>query len=303
MKLDKPTIIVFGATGTVGAEVLKLISKKHCFVRGVLRVPERKPPITLGTFNQNISYVSADLNSKDQLRAICKRGDAIFLLTATSPSQIIYETNIIEVAEELGIKRVVKLSAPVVPNSIFVEVSDWHRRIERVLQKSTLDYCLLQPHSFMQNWERNTFTIKYLGKIFGVMGDAERNYVDARDVAEVAVKYLLKEEILHGEAIVITGPEALSNASMAERISYVIGKKVMYEDISREEFLKQLTKKARMPEWLARHLVEIDLLAQKHPEPKSDTIESILNRKPRIMNAYLQESREKFLPKKWMFFR
>ncbi len=303
MKLDKPTIIVFGATGTVGAEVLKLLSNKNCFVRGVLRVPERKPPIQLNGFNQNISYVSADLNSKEQLRSICKEADGIFLLTATSPSQIIYETNIIEVAEELGIKRVVKLSAPVVPNSIFVEVSDWHRRIEKVLQKSSLDYCLLQPHSFMQNWERNTFTIKYFGKIFGVMGEAERNYVDARDVAEVAVKYLLRKEPLNREAVVLSGPEALSNICMAERLSYVTGKKVVYEDISREAFLKQLTKRAKLPEWLARHLVEIDLLAKKHPEPKTDTIESILGRKPRIMNAYLQESREKFLPKKWMFFR
>ena len=86
MKLDKPTIIVFGATGTVGAEVLKLLSKNNCFVRGVLRVPERKPPIKLNGFNQNISYVSANLNSKDQLRTICKEADAIFLLTATSPS-------------------------------------------------------------------------------------------------------------------------------------------------------------------------------------------------------------------------
>lgn len=302
MKVDKPTIVVFGATGTVGAEVLRLLSQKNCFVRGVLRVPDRKPPIKLNGFNQNIAYVSANLNSKEQLRAICREADGIFLLTATSPSQILYETNVIEVAEELKINRIVKLSAPSIPSSIFVEVSNWHREIEKVLQKSSLDYCLLQPHSFMQNWERNTFTIKYLGKIFGVMGVAKRNYVDARDVAEVAVKFLFQKQPLQGEAVVISGPEALSNHSMAERLSYITGKKIVYEDISRDAFLKQLTKKAKLPEWLSRHLVEVDLLAKKHPEPEIDTIESILGRKPRIMNAYLQESRDKFLPKKWLFF-
>ncbi|WP_422090636.1 NmrA family NAD(P)-binding protein [Tenacibaculum ovolyticum] len=302
MNLKRSTIVVFGATGTVGVEVLKELNKRNCFVRGILRNTKRKIPIELNGQNNRITYIAVNLDLKEEIKRACINSDAIFLLTGTSPNQITYETNIIEVAEELKIERIVKLSAPVLPNNTHVEVGDWHRQIEKRLAKSNIDYCLLQPHSFMQNWERNTFTIKYFGKIFGVMENAKRNYVDARDVAEIAVHYLLKPENLKGEAIVISGPEAISHKSMAKRISHVTNRNVVYENISRDEYMKKLTKQAKLPTWLARHLVEIDVLAIKHPEPITDTVEAILNRKPRIMDAYLQESRDLFKTSKWNFF-
>ena len=302
MSLNKPTIVVFGSTGTVGVEVLRQLSQHNCFVRGILRRPTREVPIKLNGENNNITYIAVNLKSKEEIKRACINSDTIFLLTGTSPSQINYETNIIEVAQELNIKRIVKLSAPVVPKNIYVEVSDWHRKIEKTLIESGIDYCFLQPHSFMQNWERNTFSIKYFGKIFGVMENAKRNYVDARDVAEIAVKYLLNEDALNGERVIISGPEAISHQSMAARISHVTNKKVIYENITRDEYMYKLTKQAKLPIWLARHIVEIDILAMKHPEPTEDTVKIILNRKPRIMDAYLQESRSSFMRSKWSFF-
>ncbi|TDQ23744.1 NmrA family NAD(P)-binding protein [Tenacibaculum caenipelagi] len=299
MNIKKPTIVVFGSTGTVGTEVLRLLSERNCLVRGVIRTPAREVPIKLNGNNNNVTYVSVDLKSKEQIKRACTKADFIFMLTGTSPVQTIFETNIIEVAQELDIKRIVKLSAPVVPNDIYVEVSDWHRQIEKKLASSGIEHCFLQPHSFMQNWERNTFTIKYFGKIYGVMENAERNYVDSRDVAEVAVKYLLLEKDLKGESVVISGPEAISHESMAKRISHVTNRKIVYENITREEFMRKLTKQAKLPLWLARHIVEIDVLAVKNPEPKNDTIQNILNRKPRIMDAYLQETRYSFMTMKW----
>ncbi|WP_431167001.1 NmrA family NAD(P)-binding protein [Tenacibaculum halocynthiae] len=301
MNIVKPTIVVFGVTGTVGSEVLRLLNLENCFVRGVLRSPKRKVPIRLSSENNTISYISVDLTSKEEIKRACFNVDAIFLLTGTSPNQIIYETNIVEVAQLLNIKRIVKLSAPIVPENIYVEVSDWHRKIEQTIASTGIDHCFLQPHSFMQNWERNTFTIKYFGKIYGVMEDAKRNYVDARDVAEVAVKYLLQTETLNGESVIISGPEAISHETMAQRISHVTGKKIIYENITRDEFLNKLTKQAKLPVWLARHIVEIDVLAVKNEEPNTDTINTLLKRKPRIMDTYLQESRDLFSRKPWRF--
>lgn len=301
MNIVKPTIVVFGVTGTVGSEVLRLLNLENCFVRGVLRSPKRKVPISLSSENNTISYISVDLTSKEEIKRACFNVDAIFLLTGTSPNQIVYETNIVEVAQLLNIKRIVKLSAPIVPENIYVEVSDWHRKIEQTITSTGIDHCFLQPHSFMQNWERNTFTIKYFGKIYGVMEDAKRNYVDARDVAEVAVKYLLQTETLNGESVIISGPEAISHEIMAQRISHVTGKKIIYENITRDEFLNKLTKQAKLPVWLARHIVEIDVLAVKNEEPNTDTINTLLKRKPRIMDTYLQESRDLFSRKSWRF--
>jgi uncharacterized protein YbjT (DUF2867 family) len=303
MKINKPTIVVFGCTGTVGLEVMHLLSTKECFVRGILRSPDRNYPIPLNRQLSNISYLGVDLNSKAQIKQACIEADTVFLLTATAPNQIETETNIINAAKEAGITRIVKLSAPIVTPPAKVEVSDWHRQIEAHLDKSGLDYCCLRPHAFMQNWERNKFTIQRFGKIYGTMGDAPRNYVDCRDVAEIAVSKLLSENNLNKEYVPISGPEAITYKEFAERLSYVANHKIEYVNITQKELFNTLTKRAKLPSWLANHIVELDVLAINNPESNEDTVEKILNRKPRLINTYLQEAKQLFVKKPiWQFW-
>ncbi|WP_074406486.1 NmrA family NAD(P)-binding protein [Aquimarina megaterium] len=303
MNTIKPTIVVFGCTGAVGSEVMRQLNNQGYIVRGVLRNPDREYPIKLNKQCTNVSYISADLKSKSQLKHACKKADILFLLTGTSPDQVENEVNIINMAIETGITRIVKLSAPVIPSDIKVEVSNWHREIEERLAKSSIDYCCLRPHSFMQNWERNTFTIRRFGKIFGAMGNASRNYIDCRDIAEIAVHYLISNRALHKKSVILSGPEAITNYDMAERLSFVTNSKIEYINISSEEFYHTLTTRAKLPKWLARHIVELDELAINVTEPTTDTVEKILNRKPRIMNTYLQESRHLYTKKPiWGFW-
>lgn len=294
MKKNKPTIVVFGCTGTVGRELMIQLSELECMVRGVLRNPARPYPIQPGSGSPNITYVSAELNSPSQLRGACFGADAVFLLTATSPRQVEQEINIIDAARECRIRRIVKLSAPIVRSPAKVEVSEWHRKIDDYLAQHIEDYCCLRPYSFMQNWERNTFTIQYFGKIYGALGDAARNYIDCRDVATVAVNYLLTTETIKQRSVVLSGPQAITNIEMAEKLSHVTGSKIEYVDITPDELFMQLTGKAKLPKWLANHIVELDDLAIKMTEPNADTISDIIVRNPRTMDEYLQESRHLF---------
>lgn len=294
MNKVKPTIIVFGCTGTVGREVMRQLNTRDCIARGVLRNPDRSYPIQIGQQPSKITYVSADLNSINQLKEVCIGADALFLLTATSPKQVEYEINIIEAAKQSGVKRIVKLSAPIIHLPAKVEVSRWHSEIDNYLLSNFDEFCCLRPHSFMQNWERNTFTIKYFGKIYGALGDASRNYIDCRDVATVAVNYLLSPVELKERSVVLAGPQAITNIEMAAKLSHVTGNKIEYVDITPEELFNQLTRRANLPEWLANHIIELDDLAIKVPEPDKDTVTDLILQKPRIMDEYLQESRHLF---------
>lgn len=289
----KKTIVVFGCTGTVGKYVLEKLLQEDCYVRGILRHSKREYPISLKG-NDRLTYLSADLTNLKEVESACAYSDTVFLLTSTDPNQITNEINVINSAKKHGIKRLVKLSAPDIQPIDLVEVAKWHRKIEKHLEQSELEYCCLRPYAFMQNWERNTFTIKKLGKFFGVMQDAPRNYVDARDVAEVAVKFLIQEEPLIDKIITLSGPEAINHYEMAERLSKVTNRKIVYENISKSQFLHTLIKRAKLPKWLANHIIELDELAVKVPEPIKDSTEYILNKKPRLMNAYLQEQKEAF---------
>lgn len=291
--MKTPTIVVFGSTGTVGREVMRKLKNSHCYTRGIITSPS-KYVMAQCNDKMNLSYMSVNFESKDHIKRSCLEADTVFLLTATHPNQVENEINIIDAAVSAGIKRIVKLSAPVVNEPATVEVSNWHRLIDAHLSKSNIDYCLLQPYAFMQNWERNTFTINRFGKIFGSLGDVKRNYIDCRDVADVAVKQLLSTNSLNGASIPLSGPESLTNYEIADRLSYYTGNKIKYIDLTAEDHLNMLLNRAKLPKWLSQHIVELDQLARLCPEPDSSNVEDILNKKARVIDVYLQEEKKKF---------
>ena len=108
---------------------------------------------------------------------------------------------------------------------------------------------------------------------------------------------------LNQQSIVLAGPQAITNLEMAAKLSHITCRKIEYEDITPDELLSRLIKKSKLPRWLATHIVELDDLAIKVPEPESDTITALILRKPRIMDEYLQEYRHLFKRKPlWKLF-
>ncbi|MEM8536189.1 MAG: NmrA family NAD(P)-binding protein [Chloroflexota bacterium] len=290
-----PLIAVFGCTGMIGTEVMRQLAPHDCSVRGILREANRTYPVPHQERPARVSYVTADHDSTEQLTRACAGADAVFLLIGTSPDQVRIESRAIEAAQRAGVRRIVKLSAPVVEEPISVEVAHWHREIEAKLEASGLEYCHLRPYAMMQNWLRNAHTIRNFGRTIGSAGEAPRNYVDCRDVAAIAVQLLLSEQPLQNDAITITGPEAITNQDMAERISCVTGSNIQYENLSREAHYHMLVTQAKLPEWLAQHIVELEELAVRIPEQGTHQAQQLLGRYPRTMDEFLQEHRAVFM--------
>lgn len=293
-----PLIAVLGCTGTVGAEVMRELASQACAVRGIFREPKRIFPVEPQNRPARISYVTANHGSVDQLSQAFIGADALFLSIGSSPDQVQVELNAIEAAQRVGVGRIIKLSAPIVAAPASVEVAKWHRAVEAKLAASGLEYCFLRPCAFMQNWLRNTYPIQHFGKISGSAGSAPRNYVDCRDVAAVATHYLLHEGPLTAHAIDITGSEVITNQEIAERLSLVTGAKIQYENLSRAEHYQLLLTRGKLPEWLARHIVELEELAILMPEQPTNTVQTILGRYPRTMDEFLQEHRMAFTQKR-----
>lgn len=300
---QSPLIVVFGCTGTVGVELMRQLAAQECSIRGILRQPNRSYPVSPENQRASVSYVTADHGSPKQLLRACQGAFSIFLLVGTCPEQVPIEMSVIEAARQVGVQRIIKLSAPVVEEPASVEVSHWHRKIEKKLVESGLEYCSLRPYAFMQNWLRNTHTIRHFGKIIGSAGESPRNYVDCRDVASIAAQLLLTPDPLPHKALTIKGPEAISNQEVANRLTLVTGSKVKYQNLSRSAHQELLEKRAKLPNWLAQHIVELEELARKIPEQPSDMIQQFLGRAPRTMDEFLQESRLAFARKPiWKFW-
>jgi uncharacterized protein YbjT (DUF2867 family) len=288
-------IAVLGCTGTVGSEVMRALTQEDCAVRGILTKSNRTYPVPAKDGPARINYVAADHTSVQQLSRAFMGAEALFLSIGTNPEQVVLESKAIEAAQCAGVRRVVKMSAPLVAEPASVEVANWHRTIEANLEASGLEFCNLRPYSFMQNWLRNTFTIQHMGKIIGSAGSSPRNYVDCRDVANIAMRLLLSEHPLTMKAITITGSEAISNQDMAERLSLATGFTIRYENLTRAEHYQLLLRRAKLPEWLARHLVELEELARFVPEHPNDEFRVWLRYPPRTMDEFIQEHRLAFM--------
>lgn len=292
---SRPRLIaVLGCTGTVGSEVMRLLAHEDCAVRGILTKSNRLYPVPPQERPARISYTSADHTSVQHLSRAFLGADALFLSIGTTPEQMAIEAMAIEAAQQAGVHRIIKMSAPVVTEPASVEVAKWHRSIEEKLEASGLEFCNLRSYSFIQNWLRNTFTIRHLGKIIGSAGFSLRNYVDCRDVAEIAVRFLLSERPLTLREITITGPEAITYQDMAERLSTATGFTVRYENLTRAEHYQLLLKRAKLPEWLARHLVELEELAVLIPEQPDQGFQTWLRHPPRTMDEFIQEHHAAF---------
>lgn len=292
--LPSRLIAVLGSTGTVGTELVRQLAEQDCAVRGVLRQPASRLPVPPQDRPARVSYVLADYSSESQLHRALRGAEALFLLVGTNPDQLAIESRAIDAARSAGVRRIVKLSAPIVGADAEVTVAGWHREIEAKLAASGLEYCCLRPYAFMQNWLRNTHTIQQFGAFVGSAGVAARNYVDCRDVAAIAVNLLLSDAPLP-RAITITGPEAITNQDVAERLSAVTGAHIRYENLTHDDHYRLLTTQAKLPEWLAKHIVELEALAVSIPEPTTSTVNELLNRAPRTMDEFLYEHRAAFL--------
>src|SRR5262249_7377336 len=115
-----------------------------------------------------------------------------------------------------------------------------HRPVERAVEASGIPYTFLRPVSFMQNFVNyHGDTIRKANAIYLPCGDAREGHVDARDIARVAARALTGGGH-EGKAYVLTGPELLSYAEAAAKLSAVLGRTITYVDVSEADYQKSL---------------------------------------------------------------
>lgn len=240
-------IVLTGATGNIGSALTEQLSKAGTKFRVIARNPEKAKR------EANVEVVKATYDDKAALDAAFKGGTTAFLLTNSVPESVQWHKNLIDAARKNGVKHVVRLSVMGADKGSPVKLATWHAEGDEYLKSSGLEWTLLQPTFFMQNFLGSAGTIKKDGAFYGAGKDGKIAAIDARDIAAVAAK-VLTEQGHAGKTYLLTGKEPASQAEVAEKISKVIGKPVKYVDLPPEQFLAGLTS-AGLPEWYARDFV------------------------------------------------
>jgi len=281
-------ILVTGATGKVGREVVRQLAAADVPARALVRDAMRASAIRL----PGIEIVVGDLARPESLPAAFAGADRIFLLTPAAPDQVELQSNALEAARRAGARHVVKVSVAGGPDA-GTQIGRWHWATEKQIEASGLGFTFLRPTLYMQQMTAYAPSIAATGTFSAPVGAGEVAVVDTRDVAAVAVCALTQND--HDRRIYdVTGPEALSYDAMADAISEAIGRKVAYAHVPPDYARRQMLADG-LPRWLVDDMIILAAsFRDGYGAAVTTTVADVTRQKPRTFRQFARESARVF---------
>lgn len=243
-------ILVTGANGTTGRELVKLLSSMKIPTRAMIRDKSRAAGLDL----PYIEVVCADLSKPETLNEVLEGVERAYLVSTADPQIVRLHKNFIEAAKKAGVKHIVRHSAMGADLGSTVSLTRNHAACERILEESGIGWTHIRPAFFMQNF-LNMFLpgICEEGCLKAPLGDGRIGMIDARDIARVAANVLTTGGH-SGKIYELTGPEALSFYDCAAALSRVMDLDISYVNVKPEEALRDMIE-GGLPQWLASDMV------------------------------------------------
>jgi uncharacterized protein YbjT (DUF2867 family) len=278
-------ILVTGATGTVGGELLEQLVAQGEPVRAFTRDPGK-----LGQHGGHVEVAVGDLDDPETVDAALDGVKGVFLVTTRTEQ----DATVIEAAKRRGVEHIVKLSTLEASDDSMSDHVMWHRQREGLIEASGLAWTFLRPTMFMSTALDWAGSIKERGRVEYPGGEGKVPPVDPRDVAAVAAVALTQPGHA-GKAYPLTGPEALSMAEMTDVLSRVLGVPIRYVDIPEADFAVQLRKQG-LPDRVAEGLIGVfrAIRAGKLAEV-SDSVTQVTGQHARTFEAWCRDHRGAFV--------
>jgi uncharacterized protein YbjT (DUF2867 family) len=266
------TILVVGASGTIGSELSRLLaSAGHTVRKATSRAPTEPDQVHL------------NLLTGDGIDAAFKGVDRAFFLAPPGHSrQDLLLNPLVDAAAAHGLHKVVLMSAM----GANADEAAPLRVAERHLEASGLAYNIIRPNWFMQNF--NTFWLHGIlsqGQILLPVGQAKGSFIDARDIAAVAAA-LLAGDRFNGQDFDLTGPEALDHQQVAAVLTQASGKDIGYTDISPEQMREGLLAAGLPADYAEFLLLILGYFKAGYAERKTDAVQLITGQAPRSVAQY-----------------
>lgn len=283
-------ILVTGATGNIGRQVLRYLLFNDIKVRALVR--------TADTFNAGrsdlLEVAVGSFENLASLDAAMVGITTLLLLGRDNPDQVAQHDNVMQAAQRAGVKRIVKLSAFAASPKSPLASMRWHAATEAHLEKSGLELTYLRPHLYMQNLLRHGPQVASEHCLVAPMGSAAFALVDTRDVAEACARVLV-EEGHAGRVYTLTGPGAISYETVAAQLSELLGKDIGYRAANPADYRQQL-QAAGMAAWRAADLAHIaDAYVAASKSHVTGDVEGLLGRPPRNLFTFLHDHLSHFM--------
>jgi uncharacterized protein YbjT (DUF2867 family) len=271
-------IVVTGGTGSIGRALIENL--RNLPGQDVLAVV-RKPA------DLSVEQAPGDLTRPESVTAHLAAGDRLFLNSSPFPGFVESFTGVIDQAKVAGVAQIVAVSVRgAKPGGPLA--SGPHGEIDEHLRASGVPYAILQPTSFMQNLIRDLNA----DRLYGSWGNSRMNYIDARDIGDVAAALLtgpLTGPIDLSQDYLLTGPQSFSHAEIAVEMTAVLGREIRYVDLPVPEMSARLAA-AGIPEPYATDLPAMQaVLADEGWSEVNHAVQDVTGRPPRALSRFLTD--------------
>jgi len=276
--------LITGGTGTTGSRVATALADQGPAVRVATRTPAP------GTHQVRFDWADPAthgpaLTGMDGVYLVPPIGDA-------EPARLMVP--FLERALDAGVRRFVLLSS-----SAIADGGPGAGEVHSALRQLAPEWAVLRPSWFMQNFvtpgHPHIGNIRAAGEIVTATGQGRVAFVDADDIAAVAVR-ALTDERPHNAAHLITGPQALSYADIAEAVSKVTGRAIRHRSVPVADLRERLVA-GGIPEAFARVLAAMDDGIAHGSEDRVDpTVERITGRPARGFADFAAEHAAEWSP-------
>ncbi len=277
-------ILVIGATGRVGSELVKLLTQNGKDVR----TATRNPLTASSKFPNMVEVIEFDYEKPQTFATALAGVEKIFLTVHPGDNHSDKAAMpLIDAAKKADVQHIVDLTA------MGVEQDDTFmlRILEKYIEKSGISYTHLRPNWFMQNLNFGPMfaDIKTTGALHLPAADAKISFIDVRDIAAVGFTVLTKPHH-EGRAYTLTGKESLNYFQVLEKISRVVGKEISYVPISEGNACAALIKGGIPTDLIERWTDFYRKVRQGLCSPVSPDVELVLGRSPILFDQYANDN-------------
>ncbi|MGW4119979.1 SDR family oxidoreductase [Nocardia sp. NPDC004711] len=280
-------IVITGATGTIGSEVVRQLAARGVKVRAVTRNPES------AQVPDGVEVVRGDYADTASMAPAFSGAEAAFLVGLLGPDYVELDRALIEAARDAGVQRLVKLSAIGTGDPDLGRVGTWHAPGERAVRDSGVAWTILRPSSFASNTLSWSAAIKAGQPVPNMTGTGAQGVVDPRDVAAVAVEALLSDAH-SGRVLTLTGPAWLTTREQADVLAAALGSPIEVTDIAHDAAREFMLGAGMSEEFAAGALAGHAYVAAGANAIITGDVERVLGRAPRGYADWVRDHTDSF---------
>jgi len=279
-------ILLTGATGKTGSATAIELSNLNVPFRALIRSEEKRAQIeALG--GEVIIGSAEDRETIDQAMIGVEK---LLIILPNCENQLEMEMQLVDSAKAEGVKQIVYMSSVEADEECTSPIPKLHWDTEVYIKDSGLQWTMIKPNFYMQNFIGSAKTIVEQNKFFLPMSEGKTGMIDTRDVGKVIAK-VLSEEGHEGQSYQITGPEILSFYNVAEKFSSVLKREVLYVDMPMDAY-KNILSQFLTNQWHLDSVIDLFAgIAEGGIEYNTDTFEELIGTPPRSLEDFIEEHR------------